>query len=126
MTNQQNNLESWEKEFFTNFGANKIWVTPSRDNVETILEVHSFISQVSQESYKRGVEAGESAEHTRMTIRNVVEGDESYEGGKKMGLERAMEIVNNRIKGNSNDILYESLIELLQAEIQTQPEAGSK
>lgn len=44
----------WQKEFFERFGANKIWVTPSRDNVETILEIHSFISSLVQESYERG------------------------------------------------------------------------
>ena len=37
------NNQEWEKEFFERFGANKIWVTPSRENVETILEIWSFI-----------------------------------------------------------------------------------
>lgn len=36
--------DDWKKEFFERFGANKIWVSPSRDNVETIHEIYFFIA----------------------------------------------------------------------------------
>lgn len=36
-------IAEMEKMFFEKFGANKIWVAPSKDNVETILEINSFI-----------------------------------------------------------------------------------
>lgn len=37
-----NDKEKWEREFFERFGADKIWVKPSEDNVNTILEIWSF------------------------------------------------------------------------------------
>ena len=43
MNNINKILEDIDREFFERFGANKIWVSPSRDNVETILEIHSFL-----------------------------------------------------------------------------------
>lgn len=66
-----------EKEFFERFGANKIWVTPSRDNVETILEIHSFLRRALRESYEQGYAARggvESAQKQRM-----------FEAGKELG-----------------------------------------
>lgn len=41
--------ESFEREFFEKFGANKIWVKPSRDNVETIHDIWSFIAAKKKE-----------------------------------------------------------------------------
>ena len=37
--------EDWMIKFYEQFGANKIWVTPSRDNVQTIFEIENFIRQ---------------------------------------------------------------------------------
>lgn len=38
-------IEEMLKQFLEQFGADKIWVTPSRDNVETILEIWRFFGQ---------------------------------------------------------------------------------
>ena len=35
----------WEREFFETFGADKIWVEPSHENVETILRIWEFIGK---------------------------------------------------------------------------------
>lgn len=50
--------DALEKTFFERFGANIIWVKPSRDNVETILEIWSFLSEIiaELEAYERAVE----------------------------------------------------------------------
>ncbi len=52
---------NWEQEFFTTFGADKIWVTPSKDNVETILDIHFFISRKLKEQRERIIEEIEKA-----------------------------------------------------------------
>ena len=44
-TENTNIIEELNKEFFERFGANKIWVNPSVDNVETILDIWSFIQK---------------------------------------------------------------------------------
>lgn len=36
-------VEKVQHEFLERFGADKIWITPSQDNVETILEIWAFI-----------------------------------------------------------------------------------
>lgn len=58
--------EKWSKEFFERFGANKIWVKPSKENVETILEMWAFFQQAittavakaEQEAFKAGFDRG--------------------------------------------------------------------
>ena len=35
--------EKITREFFEKFGANTIWVVPSKENVETILDIHQFL-----------------------------------------------------------------------------------
>lgn len=42
-------IKEWEKEFFERFGANTIWSKPSRENVETILDIWSFFNQKLEE-----------------------------------------------------------------------------
>jgi hypothetical protein len=53
--------EKWEKEFFERFGANKIWVKPSRDNVETILEIWKFMADEIQQAHQSGIEEGKKS-----------------------------------------------------------------
>jgi len=48
--------DSWEGEFFERFGANKIWVKPTKENVDTILEIHAFIATHIEQAYDRGAE----------------------------------------------------------------------
>ena len=38
-----NKEEKITREFFEKFGANTIWVVPSKENVETILDIHQFL-----------------------------------------------------------------------------------
>ena len=45
--------KDWEIEFFERFGANKIWVTPSRDNVETIFEIENFLREKLKEEQEK-------------------------------------------------------------------------
>ncbi len=45
--------EKWSKEFFEKFGANKIWVVPSKENVETILDIWSFIENLLEQERQR-------------------------------------------------------------------------
>jgi hypothetical protein len=45
MKNTQSILDSFEKEFFTKFGADKIWVSPSKENVEVILEIWALFNR---------------------------------------------------------------------------------
>ena len=42
--------EDWERTFFEKFGANKIWVVPSEDDVQTVLDIWSFIRQTRKEA----------------------------------------------------------------------------
>jgi hypothetical protein len=44
--------EDWMIKFYEQFGANKIWVTPSRDNVQTIFEIENFIRQQRLEAQR--------------------------------------------------------------------------
>lgn len=41
-----------ERQFFQNFGANTIWITPSKENVETILDIWSFIKKFDEDVLK--------------------------------------------------------------------------
>jgi hypothetical protein len=41
--------EQVEKEFDEKFSAEKIWVTPSKDNIQTIGDIKSFIHQLRQD-----------------------------------------------------------------------------
>ena len=50
INNMTNTKEKWVMEFYEKFGANKIWVNPSKENVETIFDIESFISKVRQEA----------------------------------------------------------------------------
>ena len=43
-------------EFFERFGANKIWVVPSKENVETILDIHQFILKALASQRKEIIE----------------------------------------------------------------------
>lgn len=53
---QPKSNEGTIKEFLTRFGANKIWVNPSKENVETILEIEQFIRQALAQKDKEVVE----------------------------------------------------------------------
>lgn len=48
--------DDWTKDFFTRFGANTIWVKPSRENVETILEIHAFVAEQRERAREEAVE----------------------------------------------------------------------
>jgi len=43
----------WFREFFERFGADKIWVTPSKENVETVLEMWEFLCKVEKQAEER-------------------------------------------------------------------------
>lgn len=48
--------EEKQREFFERFGADKIWVKPSRENVETVHEMWAFMLEVEKESIERAIE----------------------------------------------------------------------
>ena len=83
MTNKKQNtdIEEFEKEFFERFGANKIWVVPSRDNVETVLDIWQFINKAltthGQKMYERAMEDifGIIDKHHEQELRELMSSD---------------------------------------------------
>lgn len=51
------NKPTWEIEFYTKFGADKIWVKPSKDNVQTIFDIENFISAKLAEQRQEIIES---------------------------------------------------------------------
>jgi hypothetical protein len=47
-------LEEFSKYFFTIFGANTIWTKPGEENVQTILDIHSFATKIITKSFQAG------------------------------------------------------------------------
>lgn len=84
-----NNTESWEEEFFNRFGADKIWVKPFKENVETILDIHSFIHQVEEKAYSKGIKFG-MADANKMAEAN-------HELGRQSTLREILEMVEGEI-----------------------------
>lgn len=67
----------WEREFYEKFGADKIWVVPSKENVETVLELWSFIRTHLKEAEERGREEAVAYIESKMpTVCNDYSTDE--------------------------------------------------
>ena len=87
----KDNKQEWEKEFFTRFRANTIWVTPSKDNVETILDIHSFISEKLKEQRERIID--EIIETTKIIKAITQQSDDWYDG-----LTYEKDVIINKLK----------------------------
>lgn len=50
--------KDWERGFFERFGADKVWVNPSKENVETILEIWEYIRSVEKQTEMKAKTVG--------------------------------------------------------------------
>ena len=97
--NQEQKNEDWEIEFFTKFGANTIWTKPSRENVETILDIKSFISNLLSQQKEKLIKEIEEIITTQKQCLKEHEGREDnnfcagFHRGKIEGCEEIIDLI---------------------------------
>ena len=67
-----NKEEKITREFFEKFGANTIWVVPSKENVETILDIHQFLLKTLKSQKEEIVEEIEKESGIAVTLNNDI------------------------------------------------------
>jgi len=67
-----NKEEKITREFFEKFGANTIWVVPSKENVETILDIHQFLLKTLKSQREEIVEEIEKESGIAVTLNNDI------------------------------------------------------